>query len=174
MITVLILGGLGNQMFAYASAKAIARANKTGLKLDTHSGFRNDAYKRKYALGNFNIKARVANNFCNYKKLFGRYRQFAERTVNAYLPSTIRWYYHEKQFTFHKELLTKPNKNLYLDGYFQSPAYFDSIKEELLDEFTIKNPPRDQLNQSIFKKINSSEDIVCVHARRMRAIGADG
>ena len=30
MITVRILGGLGNQMFAYASAKAIARANKTG------------------------------------------------------------------------------------------------------------------------------------------------
>jgi hypothetical protein len=174
MISVRILGGLGNQMFAYASAKAIAKANKTGLKLDTHSGFRNDPYKRKYALGHFNIKARVANNFCNYKKLFGRYRQFAERTVNSFLPSMIRWYYHEKHYTFHKELLTKPNKHLYLDGYFQSPEYFESIKSELKEEFTIKNPPTDELNQNIFYKIKTGQDMVCVHARRLRALAADG
>lgn len=174
MISVRILGGLGNQMFAYASAKAIAKANKTGLQLDTHSGFRNDTYKRNYALDHFNIKARVANNISNYKKLFGHYRQFAERKINLYLPKALKWYFHETHYTFHEELLTKPNKHLYLDGYFQSPAYFDNIKSELQEEFTIKNPPADQLNKSIFNKITSSKEVVCVHARRLRALAADG
>lgn len=55
---VLILrlrGGLGNQLFEYAAARALALQNRVPLWLDTTYGFRDDRYGRFYELGAFNV-----------------------------------------------------------------------------------------------------------------------
>ncbi len=56
-----IKGGLGNQLFCYASARRLALVNNAELVIDDVSGFAYDKkYKRAYALDVFNIKARKA------------------------------------------------------------------------------------------------------------------
>ena len=53
MIISKIIGGLGNQLFQYAAAKALAMHHTTELKLDV-SGF--DSYKlRNFELDAFNV-----------------------------------------------------------------------------------------------------------------------
>ena len=55
-LTLLLKGGLGNQLFQYAAAKAIADFYNCELYIDTKSGFILDyKYKRKIAINKLNI-----------------------------------------------------------------------------------------------------------------------
>lgn len=54
MITVYIMGGIGNQLFQYAAARRLAHKLNTELKLDTT--FYEHDNLRPYALNLFNIK----------------------------------------------------------------------------------------------------------------------
>lgn len=45
-----IIGGLGNQMFIYATARALALRIDADLILDTQSGYKNDLFKRNFYL----------------------------------------------------------------------------------------------------------------------------
>ena len=59
MIISKIIGGLGNQLFQYAAAKALAVHHTTQLKLDV-SGF--DSYKlRNFELDAFNVSYEKAS-----------------------------------------------------------------------------------------------------------------
>jgi hypothetical protein len=61
-LIVRLKGGLGNQLFCYAAARRLAWANGAELVLDDVTGFKYDyRYKRKNALNNFRIQARLAN-----------------------------------------------------------------------------------------------------------------
>src|ERR1035437_806981 len=51
---VRLMGGLGNQMFQYAFGRRIAEETGVQVKFDLDSGFKNDAYRRRFALGAFN------------------------------------------------------------------------------------------------------------------------
>ena len=64
MIIVRLLGGLGNQIFQYATAKHISILNRTSLKFDL-SGFDKNIYKaedafREFKLTVFKLKSEIA------------------------------------------------------------------------------------------------------------------
>ncbi len=59
LLLVRLNGGMGNQMFQYASARALASRHQLDLALDVHTGFENDPYQRRYELGCFPLGARV-------------------------------------------------------------------------------------------------------------------
>ncbi|MBW1792525.1 MAG: alpha-1,2-fucosyltransferase, partial [Deltaproteobacteria bacterium] len=65
MITVKLMGGLGNQMFQYAAARRLASFHKTSLKLDLfflqtdHKSYES----RTYDLHHLNITAAIASSF---------------------------------------------------------------------------------------------------------------
>ena len=59
MVVTMIVGGLGNQMFRYATGRAVAHRLGTELKLDV-SSFKKD-HKRDYELDRFRITAEVAS-----------------------------------------------------------------------------------------------------------------
>ena len=61
-----IIGGLGNQMFIYATARALALRIDADLILDTQSGYKNDLFKRNFLLHSFCISYRKANCFQKY------------------------------------------------------------------------------------------------------------
>jgi hypothetical protein len=174
MIIARVFGGLGNQLFIYSSAKAIAKSTNTKLALDTHSGFFNDPYKRKFLLNQFKTDYINASEWESYKSYLGNLRQKLDRNLNSILPFDFKWYWCEMGVSFQDKLLLQSNRNLYVDGYLQNPKYFNEIKILLKNELQLVNTPRDQLNLSLYDQINTIENSVGVHIRQLRMFASDG
>lgn len=160
MIIINLKGGLGNQMFQYAFGRALAIKNNDDLKLDISS--LNQAEKigniyRPFSLDLFNIHKDLAtpSEIEAYKKPLSLLTKIKTRIQNTL--------WGDQSNLFKAEHLNQ-NGNLYLDGYFQSPLYFESIRVVLLNEFTLTSP-LPKYGQEIIEQIKSSKS-VSVHIRR--------
>jgi len=155
MIVVRLKGGLGNQMFQYALGRVLSLKNNTELLLDLSFfdyNFKHVA-KRSYNLDVFNIKAETIRlSYLNsiIKKIFKRKGQ-------------------EKSFQFDKNILSI-GAGAYLDGYWQSPKYFEGFAEVIKKDFILKNslPQNIQTLAEEIVKTNS----LCIHIRRGDYVGS--
>jgi hypothetical protein len=165
MVIVQLVGGLGNQMFQYATARAVAYRTNMPLKLDVRA-FVN--YKvRSYRLGCFNI----VEDFATEGEV-RRFRRPRRRQVVAFATSEIErrllpWYrqrlMEERAFAFDPDVL-RIRKSAYLVGYWQSEKYFADVAELIRQEFTLKSEP-DKLNRQVLDEIEAT-DSVSLHIRR--------
>ena len=172
MIIARIQGGLGNQLFIYASARGIASKHNIPLKFDAVSGSKRDFYRRgKPLLHHFNTKIETASlNQC-YENAFGRIRRVLSRNISSYLPVKYRFYIEEsgKIKRFDAGLLdNKPIFDTYLAGYWQSEKYFKHIEAEIRRELVIVTP-HDASNIALAEKIRN-HNAVCLHARRLHGV----
>jgi len=123
MITVRLKGGLGNQMFQYAFAKAISYANEQPFQLDLR--FLNDRTPRKnfvyreYDLDLFNVEPQKASPLKYFPGQF--YFEMGYDKIHRInkMPSIFRSksIYYEKSLKFDKEIFIN-KKLIYFDGYF--------------------------------------------------------
>jgi hypothetical protein len=160
-----IKGGLGNQLFCYASARRLAIANQAELIIDDVSGFTYDSvYKRKYALDEFQIPARKASYFERMEPL-GRWRRKILRVTSQRHPLCNQRYILQEGVHFDPEILSLSlnHEVTYFDGFGQSEDYFADIEEVLRQDLIFK-PPRDKKNQAMAVEINASQS-VAVHVR---------
>ncbi len=160
-----IKGGLGNQLFCYASARRLALVNNAELVIDDVSGFAYDKkYKRSYALDVFNIQARKAKSSERFLP-FERVRRAIIKRMSQYFPLGERRYIFQNSVKFSPELLElrlQPGMT-YFDGFGQSERYFLDVEEVIRNDLKIA-PPSDELNQEMAEKIRSSE-AVALHVR---------
>ena len=159
-VTIKLLGGLGNQMFQYAAALALAKKKKANLFLDI-SEF--DSYKAwPYLLGSLNVPQNIApkatdKNFSTnllYKIL---YKFGFSKPVSDCGYSEPHYHFDPAFFD------SKPP--VVLSGYFQSEHYFSEIRKDLLQDFSLKEPMSD-LSQSYMNIIKNTEIPVSLHVRR--------
>jgi len=153
MITLRLQGGLGNQMFAYATAKSLAERNHTSLVLDINA-FKYDSL-RHFELDKYNIDAIVTDKFYFFKKTIRKLS--LERFFSNY--------YVEKSLLYDDNLYKNVSDSLYLEGYFQSEKYFKNRREKLLEEFCIKGE-LSSYTQEVALKIKASPMSVSLHIRR--------
>ena len=167
MIISMLKGGMGNQMFQYAAAFALANRHQAQFKLDIN--YLLDKSKRyfrhtfrEYALDVFNIKAeiaspieisrfttpRVGNKYFFHlkKRLLKRYNVFEELNVNS------------------KDEFFNIPADAYLNGYWQNVSYIQNVKDFLLEEFSFKEPLPEYCTNT-FNEIKNSNS-VCVVFRR--------
>lgn len=161
MVIVKLIGGLGNQMFQYAAGRRLAQQLRTQLKLDV---FDFEIYKlRSYNLSIFNVNAKFASAADVAWLKFGKasrikkLRLLIERGLSG--PSYIQ----EKHFHLNPGVLTL-HDNVYLDGYWQSEAYFKDIEDAIRNDFKLRVPPS-QENSRLAERIDSVGS-VSVHIRR--------
>jgi hypothetical protein len=164
-VTSILNGGLGNQMFQYATARAFAKQNAMGLALNTGAFQFDYFYKRKYALDVFNLNqiaklvenANQANRFIRLLSLLDK-RPYLKGLVNLF--GCI-----ERPFVYEPSLLMRKRRfSNVLVGYWQDERYFSQIRAELLSDFT----PCNQMsiaNQKIAQKISGTRNIVAIHLR---------
>lgn len=160
MIIVNLKGGTGNQLFQYALGRHLAIKNQDTLKLDVDGLERanktGDIY-RPLQLDVFNIQKTVASasEIQQLKYPYG------------ILSKAWRWLAFrlsaDKNTLFRPAVLAKTG-DIYLDGYWQSPKYFDDIREVLLKELTLAKPLSEPA-AAIAAKIASGTS-VSLHARR--------
>lgn len=154
-------GGLGNQMFQYASALSLSHKESQKLVIDNFSGFLNDKkYQRSFMLDFFNINStKIFDN-----KIFSliyliKFKFFHSLNRRLYI-KTFNYFddnYSINKISFHK------NKDIYLNGLWQNFKYFDHLKAKITKEFTIKKKYRVNIRNS-FKNFNINNSI-SVHIR---------
>ena len=134
MIITGISGGLGNQMFQYATGRAVALQKRIPLKLDI-SGYADDKFGRHYSLDVFNIRAEIAQPF-EVDRLKPHWNFITKKSPK------IQYLIRRFSKTYVNESISKGkiplDDNLYLDGYWQDEIYFRDIKEVLYRDFTLK------------------------------------
>jgi hypothetical protein len=154
MVTVRLIGGLGNQMFQYATGRAIAHRRQVPLALDLRAFPDHD--NRNYSLDVFNIMAKLTDG--GIMRL-GRLRGLCSRVRIPGLP----YVWLERGYTFDPSVLDAPG-NLYLAGYWTTEKYFKDVEDILRKDFSFKNAPTDQ-NAGVADRIRSVNS-VSVHVRR--------
>jgi hypothetical protein len=149
MILIKIKGGLGNQLFQYATAFALSREFNTDLilDLDFFTSENNENPRREFELNKFNIL---------YKNKFDRFK-----FLKNLIPNKLKFI--ENNFNYNKISYSKPF--LYMEGYFQSEKYFTKYRNEIINQFTLKNKLSTSA-QLILNLINSTNNSISLHIRR--------
>lgn len=137
-LIIQLCGGLGNQMFQYATARALAIRSDAELVLDTWSGFVRDyQYKRHYELISFPISARTATPLERlpfwFDRLRGKFRLLNGNVVER------QWFgdsLKETKLEFLPEVAEYAvTRRAWMTGYWQTSAYFQDygsiIEQEL-------------------------------------------
>jgi len=162
MIITRISGGLGNQMFQYAAAKALAKKNSDIFKLDI--SFYPKQTLRKYELNYFNIEENIATEQeCASLRGKENFWFKVKRKLELGIKRPPAYYPEKQKATFDKNLLDTKG-DIYLDGFWQNEEYFKDIRDEILKDFTLKN----QISNEAKKHLSSikSSQSVSLHVRR--------
>lgn len=167
MIITKLIGGLGNQMFQYATGRRAAYINKAELKLDI-SWFKNSegAIKRDCLINTFNIKGVFATEE-EINKLKSEDQGLFTLLYRRFLRFTKP--YHKQSYILQRFFHFDPNilyvqDNTYLQGHWVSEKYFKDIENIIRKEFTFKDKP-DATNKKMINKINNCNS-VSIHIRR--------
>ena len=165
MIIVKVLGGLGNQMFQYASARSLAVSQNADLKMDI-SGF--EKYQlRKYTLDQFHIAGHFAQpgNLHRIEQLRNKIsNKILLKLLHSFKDNNVTYVKEKRLFAYDSRIKRLNNSIVYLYGYWQHPNYFNQHKDKLLKEFTLKKKP-DEKNKKILDNIQS-DNSVAIHVRR--------
>ncbi|MEP2715779.1 alpha-1,2-fucosyltransferase [Pseudophaeobacter sp.] len=154
MITARLHGRLGNQMFQYAAARALAQRLLTTVALDSR-----EAEQRGEGVLTrvFDLRLTAPSALPPLKKLqplrYGLWRglglvpKFRRERGLGYNPAFETW-----------------SDGSYLHGYWQSETYFDSIREMIRADFTFPEFSSTQ-NADMAAQI-SAENAISLHVRR--------
>lgn len=173
MIIVKLVGGLGNQMFQYAAGRNIVKNHSVKLKLDI--GAYLNTYNNKvlkYGLKNLRVIEEFAtNDEIKILKNVTPTNVFSIKISLILKYFKIRDNYFNKASHFIESLGNKTciimnikADNIYLDGWFANEHYFKEIRNDLLNEFSLREK-LDKKNISILQKICELNS-VSVHFRR--------
>lgn len=157
-IIVKFNGGLGNQMFQWAYARAIAYKFNMDMYFDM--SFFEKSYSRPFELGIFGLKPnKIVDNSDKFKmNVIWKFRKFFHE--KAFMGMN---FYAEPHFEYDKKLLLLPPET-YVEGFFQTEKYFQSIPELIRKDFKFKNE-LDERNKAIADDMAACNSI-SLHIRR--------
>ena len=160
MIITKIKGGLGNQLFQYATGRAVASHHKLPLKLDL-TWFETHKLHNGYRLDQLDIQADIAikDEIINMK---GGNNVLFSALRKAGLVKR-RSYFKQKNSSYFDASIFK-NNFIYLNGYWQNELYFSNIRELLLRELSPINSMND-FGCAYLENIKNSNS-VSLHVRR--------
>lgn len=158
MVAIELIGGLGNQMFQYATARALALSRQEKLVLDNQL-FTNYAL-HDYGLNHFNIDC----SFLEKDKSVVEPLRILEKVKAILSRKKIYHPYIEQDLTYDKELFEFSHKNIFLKGYFQSEKYFIRFENQLRRDFEIISPLKKETTEML--ELINAENSVSLHIRR--------
>lgn len=162
MIVARINGGLGNQLFQYATARAAAIRSDQPLILDTREYVTNPY--RRFGLDRFRIDATICStNSFDGVRLPPPRKQVLSFVYWQLTTGRRLRYYRERGLTFQPQV-NELRGPAYLHGYFQSERYFADAADTLRRELSIKAPPTEE-NARWLEDIGATQS-VGVHVRR--------
>ncbi|SHG03377.1 alpha-1,2-fucosyltransferase [Ornithinibacillus halophilus] len=178
-IIVRMRGGLGNQLFIYAYARAIQERNKNAKILLDLRGYKKFKL-RSFDLSFFSLNSYVGNFKTSDISNLGNIIYTCTRKLYQVL-----FYINREVFKKNNKLLNLPffkfgflyngndymglstipdKKNVYVFGYYQDKKYVDTVRSEIVKELRLKPKLSKKANE--FKnQINSSTNSIAVSIR---------
>lgn len=149
VVVARLAGGLGNQMFEYAMGRSLAARQGALLVLDTWSGFASDhLYQRSYELSALNIDAEELGKDSPAVVRGNRWHAWVRLTRSRNSGKWIRrmtprsTLLIEQEHAFWPQALDIPiSGTCWVDGYWQSPRYFEDIANQVALELLPSPPP---------------------------------
>ena len=139
------LGRLANQMFQYASLKGIAKNRGFDFCIPPEASFgQHDELVRQDKFNLYNVFDIDSKNNIQMQQ-------------NPVLQ--------ERTHRFDEELYRSCPENADLYGYYQSPKYFEHIKDEIKLDFTFSREVRDSCNE-MYESIHGGKKVLALHIRR--------
>ena len=164
-VVAYLQGGLGNQCFIYAAARAIALRAGAELALDG-SYFREDKiYRRRFALGDFNFVGQRPADVAKPLRLFRKIRYALLRDRLSRLGNYLC---DRRPFMF-RPLPSNWRGTLTVDGYFQSERYFQDVADQILADFMLKDATWME-HDPIALQIRDTENSVFLHVRSYKEV----
>ncbi|MBR3177512.1 alpha-1,2-fucosyltransferase [Candidatus Saccharibacteria bacterium] len=189
MLSKVVMGRLGNQMFQYAAMRAIQERlypNETVNLIFSQierNGSKEDGFVNQLDVFNINTEKVVYDQKLKltlHQNILVLWYFLRRKMIKIFSKSED---YEDKKRKFEIKVQDKYNRNgLYLFsygyydfkktnkedklfiGFFESQKFFNDIRETIIEEFTPKEPPLEK-NKNMYRKIMSSESI-CVSVRR--------
>lgn len=169
-IRAIVMGGLGNQMFIYATARALALRTGGRLVLDVSRFARDHDYGRVFLLDRFPVSGEVLR-----PGLVGRAALLMERVIRKNETLT-RWadiivdpYFAGRPRVMTELVTSPPRRSVTLDGFWQSEQYFHDhaavVRQELCPPV-----PTCPLALRELEAIKSSANAVAVAIRFYREV----
>lgn len=165
-VNVVLTGGLGNQLFQYATARAVSIRNGYNLSFEVSSFKKDLFYKRRFSLGSFYHPSTVSHyNTPIASKIFAKLRDFRQKkylfsdrflSLLGYIEKSL--YYDFSPLTEHWRFSHT------MIGYWQDERYFLAHRDTLLiDLCTIRElSPK---NKAIADYIRRLDCPIAVHIR---------
>jgi len=162
--------GLGNQLFMYASAFAMAKKLNRNLLIDNETAFESRNNIRKYELDHFNISSKIAPNVFKFKNYNGYFHRKILKKVDYFKKkkSFLIEKKNNKKISLYNDDFLNLNlsKNVYLEGHFETESYFKDYKYDITKEFTFNNTILNIKNDIIEQISNSNSVCVCIRQGR--------
>jgi hypothetical protein len=164
MITVRLIGGLGNQMFQYAAGRRLALARGVPLRLDL--GWYDDQppqdTQRSYELGVYAADDVVTKASVPLPEAHTRLGLLRQRTVEALGrgPRVLR----QRGTGFDAAILDAPDGS-HLVGYWQSERFFADHAATIRADLTLRAPLGQDAAEAL-ARIEDDRSAVSLHVRR--------
>lgn len=153
VVTSILAGGLGNQMFQYAAGRALSLRRACPLQLDVSLLARpSHVTSRPYQLDGFILDAELVSS----------YRHAGIERLRALMGLAPPVWRHTA-FRFDPTVLDLPGY-VRLLGFWQSEKYFEDCADVIRGDFAFREPPRGE-NAAVADEISAS-NAVSVHVRR--------
>ena len=169
MVSTVVFGGLGNQLFIYATAKALSLRLGTSLVLNTSRGFKDDLlFHRGFELDNFNVSY-AKDRLHTFDYAGGKAIRKISRLVgrNVLAPSCVFLRDCTDNTGTDRRLLNLSCKNVFLEGYWQSYDYFEDYADTIREDLKIVAPISGKalrLEQEVFTHVQGTP--ICIGVRR--------
>lgn len=162
-------GGLGNQMFQWAFSRTLLKKFGSEILFD-YSYFDevrdvDHVTTRVFELGAFGLDCPSVQAEDLEKVKRPDYKSKFINTLAKRFPNIFGITYVREKYTsiYDKKIFSYPGYIFY-EGYFQNEKYFKQLRNQLLEDFSLKLPLDDR-NQMVLDRILSTNS-VSVHVRR--------